>query len=213
MNNIKKLKENRYSFPHWRTIASTYPEAVQIRLDEIKATRPFYNWREGQIDGDHIRERAEKKLGIEKCTTKNITTLTVDMGKKFQGLSVNHARKKFGADEFGLGMYEVLCILLASPEFLQTWEDGGIDCPGDEFDDPVASDRFDRAACLDVSGGVFRLSTKHCSGAVPEFGSASAFLPQSNLDAGSLESIEPSSLELALKIVVDSGEYVIFKKI
>lgn len=177
MNKPKKLAENIYEFPHWRTIAGTYPEAVQIRLDEIAATRPFYNWRKGQINGDHLRETDQKKLGIEKCTKKNITTLTVQLGKEHKGESVETARSKIQAGEFGLGAYEMLCILLADPDILKSSNDLWIDCPGDEFDASDSDGRFDHAPFLGFSHGELLFDTGRVDDAFDRFGSGSFFLP------------------------------------
>lgn len=209
MNEIKKITNTKYSFPHWRTIASTYPEAVQKRLDEIKATRPFYNYREGEIDGNHLHQTEEKILGIEKCTQNQTVTIEVQLGQKYKGVAVETVRKSFDKGEFGLGAYEMACILLADPTILQSSDDLWIDCPGDEFSH--SGDRFDRAPCLDFSDDLVKFDAGHVSNAYDYYGSGSAFLPQP-LETGNLESSFVSlSLESAVQIVKDAG-YVVYKE-
>src|SRR4051812_33920912 len=52
--------EHLFLIPSWRKIAKTYPEAVQAVLNALKTVRkPFKNWREGNIDEAHIRQRKE----------------------------------------------------------------------------------------------------------------------------------------------------------
>lgn len=130
---MKQLKENVYQFPAWNKIAKTYSAAVQMRLDEIKASRPFYNWREGQVDEKHIKETKEKIEGMKAVTKNGTVTIEVQLGQKWKGKSVVKVRKNYAKGEIGLGAYEAATILLINPKILQTYDDLGIDCPGDEW--------------------------------------------------------------------------------
>lgn len=173
----KELKNNTFTFPHWSKVAKTYSGAVQVVLDEIQATRPFYNWRAGQIDEAHLRETPRKVEGINNCTKKGVVTVQVQMGEKYKGKSVKEVRTMFDSNEFGLGAYEVCSILLAKPDLLKSYDDLWMDCPGDEFDDTDSVVRFAHAPCVSRNGGGVRFGTGRFVDADAHFGSASATLP------------------------------------
>lgn len=189
----KKIADNRFSFSHWSTVAPTYPEAVQKALDALAATRPFYNWLEGQIDTAHLRETPEKSAAITACTTKGLVTVEVQTGYKWRGKSVSDVRRLYTEGEFGLGAYEVACMLLADPSLLQSFSDLGMDCPGDEWS-PRADGVFSKAPLLGFGGGEVGFAAHDVSDAGVRFGSASAFLPQSILAPRPLDSSESLTL-------------------
>lgn len=201
---MKKLNHNTYQFPSWQKIAKTYSGAIQIRLDELKASRLFYNYLEGQIDEAHIRETKEKVKGMKKVTKNGVVTIEVQLGQKWKGKSVADLRKLYTEGEIGLGAYEVLTILLISPEILQKYEDLLLDCPGDEFDYAVSHVRFGHAACLRFRGGL-EFGTGGVSRAGESFGSVSGFVPQANLESGNLEPSESLDTLSAIKLLKDNG--------
>lgn len=198
----KQINQTTYSFPHWSKVAKTYSAAVQKRLDEIKATRPFYNWRDGQIDEQHLRETPQKAAGIKKLTKKGIVTIEVQLGSKYKGKSVHEARSLFQEGEFGLGAYEVTSILLANPDVLKSYDDLWIDCPGDEFSGSDA--RFDRAPYLRWSVGELRFGAPQVGAAGGRFGSASAFVPAAKLGTRTLEPFDFLNLETRVKNLEDT---------
>lgn len=190
---MKKLNHNTYQFPAWNTIAKTYSEAMQIRLDEIKASRPFYNYRDGQIDEEHIRETKEKKKGMKTVTKNGIVTMEVQLGQKWKGKSVANVRKLYTEGEIGLGAYELATILLINPKILQSSDDLWLDCPGDEWS-WVGDGVFSESPLFYFGDGRLKLDTGGVSYAYWYFGSASGFVPQANLEAGNLETFDPLTL-------------------
>lgn len=207
--NTKKISENKYSFPHWSKIDKTYSGAVLKVMEEIKKTRPFYNWRDGQIDEAHLRETPRKAEAMKQVTDKKgIVTIEVQLGDKYKGKSVEEARKAFNPNEFGLGAYEALCILLANPDILKSFDDLFLDCPGDEFDDPDSGVRFDRAPYLDYRSFPRKLffDTSRVGGARKRFGALSGFVPEA-LETGTLEPFESSSLSLPRILEINGVKY------
>lgn len=191
---MKQINQTTYEFPHWSKIAKTYSAAVQKRIDEIEATRPFHNWRKGQIDESHIRETKEKIAGMKTVTKKEIVTMEVQLGQKWKDTAVQDVRKQYTEGEIGMGAYEMLTILLINPKILSNYNDLWIDCPGDEFDDSDSDDRFDHAPYLRFHGAEVGFSTRLVSFALVIFGSASGFVPQVNLAPRVLDSFEPLTL-------------------
>lgn len=178
-----KFDTTTFLIPKWQTLAPTYGEALQIVLDKIAASRPFYNYRAGQLGPKYLREMEEKKAAFAKLKDEDgYYTVEAQMGTKYKGKSVKEVRTLFGKNEFGLGAFEVASILLTHPELLTKYEDLWIDCPGDEFS-PDGDGEFSRAPYLYFDDGKLGFDTEHVGRADGHFGTASGFSPQVNLEA------------------------------
>lgn len=175
--------EGWFAIPRWQSVAETYEEAVKIVLDLIKKQRKdkFYNYREGRLGEKYLRqhERTVKKLEALADQQKGYDILVVacQFGLRHRGWSVRRAREVFAANEFGLGAFEVGCMLLTYPERLQHYDGLWIDCAGDEYA-PDADGDFSFAPCFDFFGGGVEFDTFWFGGASSCCGSASASLPQ-----------------------------------
>lgn len=191
---MKQLNKTTYQFEHWSKIAPTYAQAVQKRLDELKASRPFYNWREGQIDDNHLRETKEKLKGMKTVTKKGIVTIEVQLGHKWKGKSVEYVRKYYTEGEIGLGAYEMATILLINPAILKSNNDLFIDCPGDEWS--YNDGDFSECPYFSFGDGEAEFRSYGVSSASGYFGSASGFVPQVNLEPGNLEPFDSLPLNL-----------------
>jgi hypothetical protein len=154
---------------------------VQKVLDLIKKQRKgkFHNWRENKLEEEYLRqhEHTVKKLEMlaEQQKGYDILVVAVQSGIKHRGRSVRRAREVFMANEFGLGAFEIGCILLVYPERLQHCYDLWIDCAGNEY----AFDAVDDFSCVPCfgfySGKVrFEISCFNCASVYR--GSASGFL-------------------------------------
>ena len=174
--------EGWFAIPRWQKVAKTYPEAVQIVLDLIKKTRgKLYNWREGQIDAQHIRQSAKtakmfQALG-EQQKDNDILVVPCQFGKRHAGRSVRRAREVMLTSEFGLDAFSIGIMLLTHPERLQHYDDLWIDCAGDEFSDGGDSS-FGHAPCFYFHDGKVKFDTYGVDGANGYCGSSSAFVPQ-----------------------------------
>jgi hypothetical protein len=171
------------AIPRWQKIAKTYPEAVQIVLDLIKkaCNGKFCNYREGQIDAQHIRQSAKTvemfhSLG-EQQKDYDILVVPCQFGKRHAGRSVRRAREVMMGLQFGLDAFSVGIMLLTHPERLQRYEDLWIDCAGDEFSGGGDSS-FDRAPCFYFGDGGVGFVAFDVGFASGGYGSSSAFGPQ-----------------------------------
>lgn len=127
------------AIPKWQLIAKTYGEAVQRVLDLLKKQRggKFCNRCE-EIEKKLYLHRSEStEYGMRKLSGRqkgfDILIVPVQLGRSYKNFSVRLAREAF-RDEFGLGVFEVGCILLTHPEILQHCDDLNIDCAGDHYD-------------------------------------------------------------------------------
>ncbi len=180
---LPKPAEGWFAIPKWQTIAPTYAEAVQNVLDAIKKARngKFYNYRDGQIVNEHLRQSAKteamfQKLGDEQ-KDHDILVVAAQFGIRHRGRSVRRAREVMQANECGLGAFAVGIMILTHPERLSHYDDLWIDCAGDEFDDPGADVRFFHAPIFDFSDGKVGFDTNGVGSANGFCGSASGFPP------------------------------------
>ena len=173
--------EGWFAIPKWQTLAPTYGEAVEKVLAMIGSKRKFYNYRDGQLGAEYLRQHAKtvkmfQKLGDEQKDF-DILVVPAQFGLRHKGRSVRRAREVFTANEFGLGAFAVGIMLLTHPEREVQWEQLHIDCAGDEFS-PGANGVFSVAPIFDFDGGEVRFSAHWYDDADEYDGSASAFLSQ-----------------------------------
>ena len=177
--------EGWFAITRWQKIAQTYGEALQKVLDLIKQTRDgkFYNYREGKLGPQYLRQhqknvKAFDKLGNEQKDY-DILVVACQFGKLHAGKSVRRARKVMSSYQFGLDPFAVACMLLTHPERLQHYDDLWIDCAGAEFSDG-GDGQFGLAPFFKFDDGKIRFGARWISNADGSYGSASAFLPQSD---------------------------------
>ena len=167
-------------FPEVTDPAQQYCRAVQLIHEKIKASRPFYNWREGQIRPSQLRVHARTAHALDMVAEEqkgDILIVACQLGMLHRGQSVRRAREVFAATEFGLTSLAVGSIVLVHPERLVRYEELDMDCSGDEFSDG-GDDSFGHAPYFCFYDGRVKFGSLGVSLAVGSFGSASAFLPQ-----------------------------------
>ncbi len=175
--------EGWFAIPRWEKVGSTYGEAVQKVFDLIKQTRngAFYNYREGQLGSNQLRQSAKsvsifQKLGDEQ-KDQDILVVPAQFGIRHRGRSVRRAREVMNANECGLGAFAIGIMLLTHPERLQHYDDLWIDCAGDEFA-PGADSGFSESPYFELIGVEVRFDTHVVGYAFDVYGSASVCLPQ-----------------------------------
>lgn len=175
--------EGWFAIPRWEKVAPTYGEAVQKVLDLIKQTSngAFYNYREGELGPNQLRQSAKaksvfQKLGDEQ-KDQDILMVPAQFGIRHRGRSVRRAREVMNANECGLGAFAIGIMLLTHPERLKHYDDLWIDCAGDEFA-PDAGDGFSESPYFEFHGDKVRFGTCAVVYARDVYGSASVSLPQ-----------------------------------
>jgi hypothetical protein len=173
--------EGWFAIPKWQTLAPTYGEAVEKVLAMIASKRKFYNYRDGQLGAEYLRQHAKtvkmfRKLGDEQKDF-DILVVPAQFGLRHRGRSVRRAREVFAANEFGLGAFTVGIMLLTHPEREVAWEQLHVDCAGDELS-PGADGGFSGAPIFFFNDGRVGFDALWYHRAYGGFGSASAFLSQ-----------------------------------
>lgn len=176
--------EGWFAIPRWQCIAKTYEGAVKKVLALIGRQRKFYGWtRKGdfgpeKLIGPRQHKRTAKMLARLGNQQKDCDILVVaaQFGFYHRGHSVRRARAAFMTNEFGLGAFEVGCMLLTHPERLADWDDLRIRCAGDECSTDWG-DGFPNASEFGFSSGGVRFDANRIGDADSHYGSASGFLP------------------------------------
>jgi len=166
-------------------LTGTYNDSVVQMLARIKKDRNgnFHNYRDGQLGTDRLRQSARSEAAWQKISADqghaDILVIAAQFGITHRGRSVRRAREVMvDQNQFGLGAFAVGIMLLTQPDRLKHYDDLWIDCAGDEFDDPDADGRFDRAPYFEFDGGEVEFSAAQTGDADDFCGSASGFVPQ-----------------------------------
>lgn len=173
--------EGWFAIPKWQTMAATYGEAVEKVLAMIASKRKFYNYRDGQLGAEYLRQHGKtvkmfQKLGDEQKDF-DILVVPAQFGLRHKGRSVRRAREVFAANEFGLGAFAIGIMLLTHPEREVQWEQLHVDCAGDEFA-PDADGDFSYAPLFLFNDGKVKFNAYWFDDADGYYGSASAFVSQ-----------------------------------
>ena len=181
--NLPEGAEKLFLIPRWEKVAPTYGQACEKVLDLIKQTRngAFYNYREGQLGPNQLRQSTKaksvfQKLGDEQ-KDQDILVVPAQFGIRHRGRSVRRAREVMNANECGLGAFAIGIMLLTHPERLKHYDDLWIDCAGDEFA-PRADGGFSRSPYFRFDDDEVGFDTDFVDSAHSHFGSASVCLPQ-----------------------------------
>ncbi len=185
-NNFEKLikgkklpagAEGWFIIPHWKTIASSYNEAVCKILELIKKS-----WNNGFLNQcgklDYL-SRSEKTAEIlEKINNeqgnKAFMIIPAQLGLRYRGRSPNRAHEIMSPREFGLGAFEVGSMLLTHKERLSHFNDLYIDCSGDVYlFEP--EDKFKKAPFFQFVNQQIEFGARWYSYTSPFYGTASAF--------------------------------------
>jgi hypothetical protein len=175
--------EGWFAIPRWQLVGETYEEALLKVLDLIKQQHEgrFYNWRKGRIGEQNLRqhEHTAKMLQIlsGQQTGFDILVVAAQFGFRHRGRSARRACAVFAGNEYGLGAFEVGCMILTHPERLAFRMDLSIDCSGDKYA-PFGDGDFSGVPCFIFNSGEIQFDVVPVDNASESFGSVSAFLPQ-----------------------------------
>jgi hypothetical protein len=178
---VPAIMEGCFVIPRWETIAGTYNEAVEKVLALIGSTRKLYNYREGGLGLEHLRQSTWTTYMLRKLSDRqgghDLLFVPAQFGLRYRGRSIRRAREVFAGNEFGLGAFATGIMFLTHPERLEHYENLWIDCAGDEYA-PEADGAFSCAPFWYFCDGELRFDARGLGAAGPCCGSASACLPE-----------------------------------
>ena len=169
-------------FPGTTDLHEQYCKAVQLLLDKVKASRDFYNYREGEIDPAHLQQMFRTISMLAKATEQqpgDILVFPFQSGKKYPGYSPQNTQECFEdtADEFGMRSLDGLSLALTDLGRFSTFEELDPDLVGDMFS-PDGDGSFSESPSLGFYDDELKFGTVDVSGARRYYGSGSLRLPQ-----------------------------------
>jgi hypothetical protein len=193
--------EAYFAIPSWRMVAPTYYSAVVRVMGAIQAYLPIMN--QPVYHRMRFRQLRECPRSVEAWRSiaeqqadRDFFVLPAQFGQVYAGRSARRSRDLLKESEFGLGAFAVGCMLLTHPERMSKRGDLGIDCAGDECVCPGVDRCYRMMVCAihhphscgkdfvsipfyEFSPQGARFSTRLFCDAIPEFGSATGFVPVS----------------------------------
>lgn len=141
-----------FAIPRWQALAPTYGEAMEVVLKALGARRRLSNRIIGRIDAAYLRQSNRSKLAegllAEQQPGQDILVVAAQAGMLHRGCSARRALVAMAGNEFGLGAFAVVALLLTHPERLSAENTLMIDCAGDEYS--IRGDSvFDRVPLFD----------------------------------------------------------------
>jgi hypothetical protein len=168
-----------FAIPRWQALAPTYSEAVELVLGVLAARRRVSNRIIGRLGPTFLRQ-SERSILAEKILADqqqgcDILVVAAQAGLLHRGCSARRTRVAMAGNEFGLGIFACVCMLLTHPERLSTGDTLMIDCGGDEYS--VRGDyTFDRVPLFDYDIGGIEFSIFYEDRARNLWGTPTAFL-------------------------------------
>jgi len=151
-----------FAIPRWQALAPTYNEAVEMALGVLASKRKFSNRIVGKIGDKYLRQSERTKLAekilADQQQGNDFLVIAAQAGLLHRGSSARRTRVSMAGNEFGIGVFAMVCILITHPERLSTGDTLMIDCGGDEYS--VRGDyTFDRVPLFDydISGIEFSI--------------------------------------------------------
>ena len=167
-------------FPAITDSNEQYCEVVKLVHTKLSDGRSFYNYRDGEIVPNKLRQHARTVDFLEHLESEQqggILIIAVQYGMRHRGKSVRRARETFASNEFGLGAFALGCMALVHPERYVRYDELDTDCAGDEFA-PDADGAFSGAPFFYFFDGRLKFGTSDVSLASGNCGTVSGFLPQ-----------------------------------
>jgi hypothetical protein len=168
-----------FAIPRWQVLAPTYNEAVEILIGVLGSKRRFSNRIIGKLSEKYLRQSERSKLAekilAEQQEGNDILVVAAQAGMLHRGSSVRRTRVAMAGNEFGLGVFAFVSMLLTHPERLSHADALMVDCSGDEYS--VRGDyTFDRVPLFDYDMSGIEFSIFYEDRARNLWGTPTAFL-------------------------------------
>jgi hypothetical protein len=168
-----------FAIPRWQALAPTYNEAVELVVGVLATRRRVSNRIIGRLGPTFLRQSERSKLAekilADQQQGSDIMVVAAQAGMLHRGCSARRTRVAMAGNEFGLGVFACVCMLLTHPERLSTGDTLMIDCSGDEYS--VRGDcTFDRVPLFDYDIGGIEFSIFYEDRARNLWGTPTGFL-------------------------------------
>ncbi len=177
---LPETLENWIAVPRYQFISPIYAEAVAKVFSLLVHGRRFAPCRDkffapGRLRRSHRTISMRRRLSDSQrgCS---ISVMPIQLGRLHPGVSPEIMAKSFSEAEFGLTLFDVICILLAHPQLCDHETNFGIYCPGDEGRDARQGVDFNLTPQFLFAQGRGDLEFELPTSRFPYCGFATAFL-------------------------------------
>jgi len=136
--------EGWFAIPRWEAIAGSYSEAVWQAISclsfTVRSMRRYIDLTYLEVRGGRLRqsEHSEKMFQYlgDQQTGSDIIITPAQFGLYHNWCKALTVRQSFSDDnsEFGLGVFQVICMLITCPERERCYEQLHLVCVGDEYE-------------------------------------------------------------------------------
>lgn len=166
-----------FVIPQWRSLAATYNAALELVLQHLAQQRPVSFARAERLGPAYLRRQPRTAAMLDQGRGNDgsdVVVMGAQFGMRHRGRSVRRVRAVLADHEFGLGAFEVGCMLLTHPSRMVRDAQLYVDCAGDEYS---ASDeqQFSEVPFFRVLDQRLGFGTSWIGYVDPYFGSATGF--------------------------------------
>lgn len=128
--------EGWFAYPRWQAIAPTYDQAVEEALQALAAKRRLDHRLRKRLGPEYLRQStrtvvAEELLARQQGNA-DILIMPAQFGLRHSGASARRVTSILDGNEYGLGLFALLSMLLTHPERMNSTT-LMIDCSGDDY--------------------------------------------------------------------------------
>ncbi len=172
--------DNWVAVPRFQSIRPIYTEAVAEVFSILVHGKRFTPCRDKFFIPARLR-RSHRTTLMRRILSDSqkgclISVMPIQLGRLHPGESPELATKRFLKNEFGLTLFDVICILLAHPQLFEHESHFGIYCLGDEGRDLTSGTDFNLTPQFLFARGSGDLEFELPGSKFPYCGSATAFL-------------------------------------
>jgi len=191
-------------FPKINNASEKYCYAVNLVQKKIVKSRGLAQWIFCSIFGRagtnflsiwpiHLKRTARTEYAlrvIAETQKSDILIIDCQLGMLHRGRSARRSRALFESNEFGLDSLAIGSIILTNPQRFARDEELHILCAGDEYSSSIYGD-FTEVPLYRILDGLINLDSKYQNAVIAKYGSATAFIPQSEFESYVDKTIDP----------------------
>jgi hypothetical protein len=139
--------EGLYMIPHWKVFSETYVGACNHVIQKFQSEWPGFVNCLGNIVAENLRQSSLTQNRFDRLVAQQrpcqLIVVPAQFGLRRRGQTAHDVRYGLTRKEFGLGLFHVAIMILTHPTRMKPGH-LGVDCIGDEYDDPHSDGAYDK---------------------------------------------------------------------
>lgn len=170
--------ERLYLVPQWDKVAEDRVIASRKVIEKLSEDSGCQHWGQDALKRLRVQDHTRLSLReiIKRQNNNEVLIVPAQMGHFHAGRSIDTVRTEFFPMEFGLGLFEVGCMLLCNPARLIFEHHLYVDCPGDTCNPGYGPDSASSPYFSASADGHLDLSTQMVDTANAKHGCATGFI-------------------------------------